>query len=217
MSALLKRPPPREEVLTWPVFPGLPLAAIDVPATREDGQRLAERLLQEPVLGFDTEVRPTFHRDAPARGPDVVQFSSGTRAVVFQLHVPGSAEAVRQVLDARSVLKVGFDLHHDQDQLSRRLGTRARPLLDLDAVFHAQGYQRTLGVKSAIALLFGQRLMKSKRTTTSNWSARRLEPKQVLYAANDAYAAWAVLNALNLPREQLPVWADGVPPVPAPT
>ena len=39
-----------------------------------------------------------------------------------------------------------------------------------------------------------------------NWANTRLEERQILYAANDAYAAWAVLDALRLPLDQLPVW-----------
>jgi len=41
--------------------------------------------------------------------------------------------------------------------------------------------------------------------TTSNWSQHRLTPQQMLYAANDAYAALKVLEALDLPRENLPI------------
>ena len=35
-----------------------------------------------------------------------------------------------------------------------------------------------LGIKSAVAVLFGQRLAKSKRITTTNWSLPRLSPQQ---------------------------------------
>ena len=196
VRGLLKQPPAREEVLGWPVFPGLGLEAIEVLRTPEACARAAQELLTEPVLGFDTETRPTFHAGAEPRGPDVVQFANGTRAWVFQMHVTGAADAVRRVLQASSVLKTGFGLSQDQAQLTRYLGACATPVLDLDDVFHRQGYTRTLGVKAAIAVVYGQRLMKPKRVTTSNWAQRTLEPRQVLYAANDAYAAWAVWSAL---------------------
>ena len=144
------------------------------------------------------------------RGPDVVQFSTGTRAFVFQMHLSESEALVRDVLRATHVVKVGFDLRSDQKQLMHRLGIHARPLLDLDFVFRARGYPKSIGVKAAIALLFNQRLLKSKRVTTSNWANPTLEPRQILYAANDAYAAWAVLDALGLPSEELPIWANGL-------
>jgi len=36
---------------------------------------------------------------------------------------------------------------------------------------------------------FGQRLQKSKRITTTNWSLPHLSDKQLQYAADDAHAA----------------------------
>ena len=50
-----------------------------------------------------------------------------------------------------------------------------------------------------------RRFAKSRSATTSNWSQTQLTPQQKLYAANDAYAALKVLEALGLPREDLPV------------
>jgi len=47
-------------------------------------------------------------------------------------------------------------------------------------------------------VLFGQRYLKSKRAATSNWAQRRLSPAQLLYAANDAWAALRVYHALGL-------------------
>jgi ribonuclease D len=201
-----KRPIPKENVLTFPPFDGLPMARIVLP--QSDAQRAQARaaLLDTPFLGFDTEVKPTFKAGEPLRGPDVVQFATGTQAFVFQMHDGANAELVAELLTARSVVKAGFDLRSDQKQLKRLLKVYAQPMLDLDFVFSNQGYPRSIGVKAAIALLFERRLLKSKRVTTSNWSNPQLDERQILYAANDAYAAWAVLDALNLPMDRLPVW-----------
>ena len=46
--------------------------------------------------------------------------------------------------------------------------------------------------------MFGQRFIKSKKIATTNWANERLEPRQVLYAANDAYVALRVLQAIGL-------------------
>ena len=51
---------------------------------------------------------------------------------------------------------------------------------------------------------------------TSNWSQHRLTPQQMLYAANDAYAALKVLEALDLPREDLPIMGLAVQDAPPP-
>ena len=55
---------------------------------------------------------------------------------------------------------------------------------------------------SAVAVLLGQNLPKSKSVSTSNWARATLEPRQLLYAANDAYAALRVYQALQLRTEQ---------------
>ncbi len=197
---------PKQDALQFQPFDGLQLDQIHLPQT--DAQRAQARavLLDTPFLGFDTEVKPTFKAGEPLRGPDVVQFATGTQAFVFQMQEGANAELVAEVLTARTVVKAGFDLRSDQKQLKRLLQVYAQPMLDLDFVFARQGYPRSIGVKAAIALLFQRRLLKSKRVTTSNWANTRLEERQILYAANDAYAAWAVLDALRLPLDQLPVW-----------
>ncbi len=45
--------------------------------------------------------------------------------------------------------------------------------------------------------MLNRRFAKSKKTTTSNWAVGRLTDKQLLYAANDAYAALLVFEALE--------------------
>ena len=203
-------PIPREEVLGLAPFEGLSLEQVALPVGSDALAFAREELLGVRFLGFDTEVKPSFKAGEELRGPDVVQFSTGTRAYVFQMHHADSESLVREVLTASGVVKVGFDLRSDQKQLMRRLGVHAQPLLDLDFVFSARGYPKSIGVKAAIALLFNRRLLKSKRVTTSNWSNRTLEPRQLLYAANDAYAAWAVLDALDLAESELPIWSNGL-------
>ena len=51
-------------------------------------------------------------------------------------------------------------------------------------------------MKSAVALVFGQRFVKSRKATTSNWANSVLTPQQLQYAANDAHASLLVYQAL---------------------
>jgi ribonuclease D len=52
-------------------------------------------------------------------------------------------------------------------------------------------------VKTAVAIVFNKNFYKSKKETTSNWSVTQLTEKQLLYAANDAWAAIQVFLELN--------------------
>jgi len=54
-------------------------------------------------------------------------------------------------------------------------------------------------VKSAVALVLNRNFQKSKQVTTSNWAVQQLSPRQACCAANDAYAALQVWNALGRP------------------
>ncbi|MDT4868282.1 hypothetical protein FQZ97_1032370 [compost metagenome] len=69
-------------------------------------------------------------------------------------------------------------------------------MLELNHVFRQQGYRKDMGVKGAVAVLFNQRFIKSKKAATSNWANPRLSEAQLVYAANDAYAAARVHAAL---------------------
>jgi len=55
-----------------------------------------------------------------------------------------------------------------------------------------------MGVRGAVAVMFNQRFLKSRKATTSNWANVQLSESQLLYAANDAYAALRVFHALGL-------------------
>ena len=190
-------PPPKPEILALPAYPGIRAEAIVQPRSDAALTQAMDDLGRQGHIGFDTESRPIFTKGQQSTGPDVVQFATAERAYVLQLQHPGCEALVRSVLADVRLVKVGFDLQQDLGQLRRRLGLEVAPLLDLTHVFHRMGYVRTLGIQSAVAVVFGQRLAKSKRVTTSNWSNATLEPRQLLYAANDAYVALQVWQALR--------------------
>ena len=73
-------------------------------------------------------------------------------------------------------------------------------MLELNTVFRDRGYRKDMGVKGAVAVLFNRRFIKSRKATTSNWANPRLTEAQLVYAANDAYAAVRVFHALGLGR-----------------
>lgn len=190
-------PPDKQALLALPPYASIPAAAVHAPQGEADLALAMADLCAQRHIGFDTESKPTFVSGQESSGPEVVQFATASRAYVLQLRHPGCEALVRAVLTDARMVKVGFDLQQDLGQLRRRLGTEVAPLLDLTHVFHRMGYPRTLGIKSAVAVVFGQRFIKSKRVTTSNWANATLSPQQLLYAANDAWVALQVLQALQ--------------------
>jgi ribonuclease D len=192
------RPPEKSAILELEPFFGVGLESVRVPSNDEQLRAAWADLTGQPYLGFDTEAKPTFVSGEVSTGPDVVQLATSTKAYVFQLRHHPCEALVRAILTDKNVVKVGFDLKQDQAQLRRRLGVEAFPVLDLTRVFHRMGYPRHIGIKTAVAIVFGQRFIKSKKLATTNWANERLEPGQILYAANDAYVALRILKAIGL-------------------
>ena len=194
---VLKREvPSREEIEALEAFPGIHPSRILVAATERDVAAAHAALSAQSHVGFDTESKPTFIRGEASEGPHVVQFATLERAYIFQLHVPQARAAVSQLLGAPSLTKIGFGLDGDMTQIRSQLGIEPQAVLDLDTVFRDLGYRKSVGLKVAVALVFKRRFAKSKRIGTSNWSHRSLTDSQLLYAANDAYAAMRVYAAI---------------------
>ena len=190
--------PAPEEIALLEPFERLPLDRIAVVASAEEAELAADALLLAPVWGFDTESRPTFEAGVASEGPHVIQFSTLEAAFIFQLHDPRCRAIAGELLARQGIVKAGFGLHDDKRRIAHKLGVEPLDVLDLDTVFRQRGYRRQMGVKAAVAVLFGRRYLKSKRAATSNWAQRRLSESQLLYAANDAWAALRVYHALGL-------------------
>ena len=188
--------PAREDIEALESFPGIHPSRIVVAATAQDVEAAHAALAGQSHVGFDTESKPTFARGEVSQGPHVLQFATLERAYIFQLHVPTAREAVCSLLESTSLSKVGFGLDGDKTQIRSRLEIEPRAVLDLDTVFRDLGYRKSVGLKVAVALVFNRRFVKSKRIGTSNWSNRQLNESQLLYAANDAYAAMRVHAAI---------------------
>jgi ribonuclease D len=197
--------PTKAEIALLEPFVGLMLEHIHVPATSGEFATAAAEIKAAGIVGFDTESRPTFVTGDVSEGPHLVQFALPDRAYLFQLHRAEGLPFLLDLLQSEQLIKVGFGLKSDRGHIYAKLGVHFGAVVDLNTVFSMDGYHREMGVRAAVGLVFKRRFAKARHVTTSNWSLPRLTPQQMLYAANDAYAALKVLEALNLPREDLPI------------
>ena len=193
--------PSREDIAQMPVFEGLPLSRIHI-IKNPTQIEFAERTLAEAgFVGFDTESKPTFSKGAVGDGPHVIQFATREDAFIVQVDSSTPIELLRSMIESSEIVKVGFGLKSDRGPLLRKLGIRLGASVDLALAVRQLGYRQTVGVKAAVAIVLARRLRKSKSIATSNWAVPTLRPNQLLYAANDAYAALAVFDAMgNLPK-----------------
>jgi len=197
--------PTKTEIALLQPFVGLTLEHIHVPTTQQEFASASAEIKTAGIVGFDTESKPTFVTGDVSEGPHVVQFALHDKAYLFQLHRAEGMPFLIELLQSEQLIKVGFGLKSDRGHIYAKLGVHFNAVVDLNTVFRMDGYHKEMGVRAAVGLVFKQRFAKARHVTTSNWSQRQLTPQQMLYAANDAYAALKVLEALNLTREDLPI------------
>ena len=190
--------PDKEAIALLPPFQRLGLDRITIVNTGKQAGLAHDALVSARAWGFDTESKPTFRVGEQSDGPHVLQLATRERAWVFQLHEPECRAVAADLLARVGIHKAGFGLGDDRKRIIHKLGVEPAGILELNAVFRAQGYRKDMGVKGAVAVLFNQRFQKSKKAATSNWANERLSEAQLVYAANDAYAAICVWEALGL-------------------
>ncbi len=194
--------PSKEDIDALDTFERLGLDRIRLVSTAREAELACAELAAVPHLGFDTESKPTFRVGEVSDGPHIVQLATPEQAWIFQLHDPASRGPVAELLSQSQVIKAGFGLGDDRKRITAKLGTEPEGVLELNAVFRERGYRKEMGVKGAVAVLFNRRFIKSKKAATSNWANPRLTEAQLVYAANDAWAAIRVFHALGLAAPQ---------------
>ncbi|GAB3244786.1 3'-5' exonuclease [Chitinimonas naiadis] len=202
-EAVRAKPKPRPVLLTksdiqaLPDFPGLTLDSISVVESPEAIAAACLALTQAGLVGFDTESKPTFNKGEAAQGPHLIQLSTATQGYLFPVRDNRLPAPLRELLESPKVRKIGFDLRSDIAMLGTNVGVHCQGVDDLVSRFRKQGYSNTVGAVQAVALLFRQHYRKSKSAKMSNWAAPRLSESQQRYAANDAYVALRVYDALK--------------------
>ena len=190
--------PGKEEIALLPEFPRLGLDRITLVASAATAREAVAALRDHAHWGFDTESKPTFVQGEVSDGPHILQLATLERAWVFQLHDPDCRALTAQALAHPGAVKAGFGLGDDRKRITEKLGVDPQGVLDLNTIFRERGYRKDMGVRGAVAVLFNRRFIKSRKATTSNWALPRLTEAQLIYAANDAWAALRVYHALGL-------------------
>lgn len=188
------------DLATLPTYLGLPLDAIVLVGDAATNARAIEALLRADAVGMDTESKPTFAKGEVSNGPHLVQLATDDTAFLFpvdRLADIGGSGGLKAVLESDRILKVGFGLNNDVGRLKSKLGIGLRHVADLARLLRAEGERNTIGARTAVARVFGQRLQKSRKVSTSNWARLPLTEQQMRYAADDAHVALRIHRALN--------------------
>lgn len=190
---------------TLPLYEGIRLEDVCLVRSQADANVALSVLMAGDAIGFDTESKPTFAKGEVSDGPHLVQLSADDKAYLFPITGSPALDVLKTVLESPRVLKVGFGLRDDLRRLQAKLGICSVHVLDL-AIALRQEKRGDVGAKTAVARFFGQRLQKSKKTSTTNWANPHLTERQMLYAANDAqvalrvYRAWQQATGTGAPK-----------------
>jgi len=161
--------------------------------TEADADRAVAYLRTQPVVGVDTETRPSFRRGMTHQVA-LLQIATTDTCFLFRLNRIGMPESLQEFLMS-DTLKIGLSLKDDFMMLRRRkdVHTEEGNWIELQDYVGRFGIEDR-SLQKIYANLFGQKISKSQRL--SNWEADTLSEAQMKYAATDAWACVAIYNCL---------------------
>ena len=166
---------------------------IVVVLTERDADKAVRYLLSQPILGVDTETRPSFKK-GETHQVALLQVSSYDVCFLFRLNQLGMSPSVKRLLEDTRVPKIGLSLRDDLLSLHKLGDFNAGYFIDLQDHMREIGVE-DLSLQKLYANFFAQKI--SKREQLTNWEADILQDKQKLYAATDAWSCIMLYEELQ--------------------
>ena len=166
--------------------------AIRIIEHERDIVAVCKELAAEPMIGFDTETRPSFRPGVTFR-VSLLQLSTPKVCYLFRLNKIPLAKPILQLFENPKILKIGADVAGDLRSLRQIRHFRDAGFVDLQTIAPQWGIgEKSMRIISALFLV--QRVSKAQRL--SNWEAATLTDKQQLYAATDAWVCIRIYERL---------------------
>jgi len=166
----------------------LPVAAFEgrivVVLSTNEAEKAVNYLLSQPILGLDTETRPSFKR-GQLHKVSLLQVATHDICFLFRLNYLGLSPAIVRLLEDKEVTKIGLSWHDDLNMLHHLGNFNNGNFIDLQKHVKEIGIE-DLSLQKLYANMFGQKISKKQQLT--NWEADVLSDKQKNYAATDAWA-----------------------------
>ncbi len=169
-------------------FPG----RIHVIVSRSQAEKAVDYLLSQPILGFDTETRPSFSRGTSFK-VGLLQVSTYDTCFLFRLNMIGLTPGVIKLLEDVKIPKIGLSWHDDMNGLHKLGNFETGHFIDIQDHVKEIGIE-DLSLQKLYANFFGQQISKAQRLT--NWERDVLTDKQKIYAATDAWACIQIYEEL---------------------
>lgn len=176
-------------------FPG----SIFVVDTLDKVDKAVHDLLQQKVIGFDTETRPSFKKGKRYE-MSLLQLSTENRAYLFRFNKIGFHPAVLALLENENILKIGLSIKDDFMGF-QRFYKQFKPKSFVELQTYVKKFNiEDNSLQKIYANVFGERISKSQRL--SNWEVNAFSEAQMNYAAIDAWACLRLWNDLEIRRKR---------------
>ena len=150
-------------------------------------------LNKQPVIGFDTESRPSF-RKGEYYPISLLQIATPGLVYLIRINKTGFTPGLKSLFENSSIIKAGISILDDLRELQKFTHFKPTAVLDLNQVAQAAGI-KNIGVRSLSAIILGVRISKSQQT--SNWERDTLSKSQIYYAATDAWICLQLFEKLE--------------------
>lgn len=176
------------------LFPG----RIEVIVSESDAKRAVKFLMKQPILGLDTETRPSFSRGKMNKVA-LLQVSTNDVCFLFRLNRIDIPQCLVSLLEDKKITKVGLSWHDDLRALNGRKSFRAGTFVELQDIAGQMGIL-DISLQKLYANIFGQKISKGQQLT--NWEADNLSDAQKQYAATDAWACIKLYEEMMRMKEE---------------
>lgn len=146
-----------------------------------------------PMIGFDTETRPTFKPGALNKVA-LLQLSTPDCCYLFRLCRIPLDKRIIHILENKQITKIGADIANDLRALQQLRHFKPDGFIDLQSIVSQWGIAEK-SVRKMAGIVLGKRVSKAQRL--SNWEAAGLTPAQQSYAATDAWVCLEIYDALR--------------------
>lgn len=160
--------------------------------------KIVKEIVQQKVVGFDTETRPSFKKGQTFQ-VSLLQLAIPNKVFLIRLNHTGVTPELAGLFSNPKIIKAGVGIRDDLKALQKLMNFDPASCFDLSTLAKEAGLQ-VESVKKLTALLLGFRISKSAQT--SNWESITFTQKQIEYAATDAWVCLELYEKLKRKRIQ---------------
>ena len=166
---------------------------IEVVETPDALAKACKVLSKEPIIGFDTETRPSFQAGVSHK-VSLLQLSTETVCFLIRLNKLPLTREIIAILTNNDIKKIGADVRNDIAGLNKLRHFTANGFIDLQNEVGKYGIEDK-SLRKISGIVLGKKVSKAQRL--SNWAANKLTPQQQMYAATDAWGCIEIYKHLT--------------------